>query len=431
MPRTFSAVLIVLAAHLVPFDGMIAQQEAPANVPQDALFVFLDCTAPYCDFDHFRREIVWVNWVRSREDADIHLLITAQQTGGGGWDYTLDFIGRGASEGEERSLEYVSDPDDTAAEIREGLSRTLALGLVPYVGATPVASQLSVVYQEPEVQTVQRDEHDPWNLWTFRVRLDGSLNGESQEKGFSVRGSATADQVADDFKINIRLSGRERRDEFEIDDTTKVVNTSEDYTANALVVWSLDDHWSAGAEVNANRSTFNNRDLAVTGGPAIEYNIYPYDESTRRQLTFRYTVEAAWFNYELETVEGKLSELKPRHGLEVSASVRQPWGTLSGAVEGIQYLNDLSTHRIDTFAVLRYRLFRGLDLNLFGGISRIKDQFFLPQEDLSEEEILLRRRQRETDFRYDLSIGFSYRFGSKFANVVNPRMGGGGFFIMF
>jgi len=41
---------------------------------------------------------------------------------------------------------------------------------------------------------------------------------------------------------------------------------------------------------------------------------------------------------------------------------------------------------------------------------------------LTEEEILLRRRQRETDFRFDAGVGLSFQFGSKFANIVNPRM---------
>jgi hypothetical protein len=35
----------------------------------------------------------------------------------------------------------------------------------------------------------------------------------------------------------------------------------------------------------------------------------------------------------------------------------------------------------------------------------------------------LRRRQRETDFRYQMNFGFSFRFGSIFNNVVNPRRG--------
>jgi hypothetical protein len=57
-------------------------------------------------------------------------------------------------------------------------------------------------------------------------------------------------------------------------------------------------------------------------------------------------------------------------------------------------------------------------------ISRIKDQFYLSAEGIESDDILLRRRQRETDFRYELRLGISYRFGSKYANIVNPRMSG-------
>jgi hypothetical protein len=165
-----------------------------------------------------------------------------------------------------------------------------------------------------------------------------------------------------------------------------------------------------------------NQDLAASIGPTVEYNIFPYQESTRRSITFRYSIEAAAFNYIEETVEGKMKEVLPRHSLTIAAAVQQPWGEIFGSIEGIQYLHDLSTHRINTNLDIEYRLFRGFNLDIGGGISRIKDQFYLTSEDLPPEEILLRRRQRETDFRFDVSLGFSYRFGSKFANIVNPRM---------
>jgi len=51
------------------------------------------------------------------------------------------------------------------------------------------------------------------------------------------------------------------------------------------------------------------------------------------------------------------------------------------------------------------------------------------RRDLIAENLALRQHSAhgfETDFYYYGRIGFSYRFGSKFANVVNPRMGGGG-----
>ncbi len=408
-------------------------QEPAADTTAQALFVFLDCNGPNCDFDHFRREIAWVNWVRDRQDGDVHLLVTTERTGGGGWHYTLDYIGLSAFEGVNKSLSYTSDPDDTDTEVRESLTQTMALGLVQFVEVTPLASQLRVVYEAPEGAVLERDERDPWNLWVFRIGVDGSIEGEASQREYSLGGSARADRVSENFKINFSFSGHYDREEFEIEDeddagivtVDTIIDVSEDYTARLTTVWSLTDHWSAGGTATANRSTFLNRDLAVSAGPALEYNIFPYDESTRRQLTLRYALEVARFDYELETVEGKMDEILPRHSMLVSVAVQQPWGEIHGSVEGIQYLHDPATHRINTFANFEYRLFRGFNFDVFAQFSRIKDQFFLPSEELTEEEVLLERRQRETDFRFDIGIGFSYRFGSKFANIVNPRMGGG------
>jgi hypothetical protein len=402
-------------------------QEPVGNTTQEALSVFEDCNAPNCDFDHLRREITWVNWVRDREDSDVHLLVTSQRTGGGGLTYTVDFIGRRGFVGIQKSLLYTSTNTDTDSEVRDGLTRTIALGLVQFVETSPLAPLLDVVYRAPQTRVVQREEDDPWNLWVFRFSGNGSLEAEQQEKGYSLRGSANADRVSEALKINFSLSGRYNRDEFDYDDEEETyVNISEDYTANLLMVWSLTDHWSLGGRTTANRSTFLNRDLAVSGGPTVEFNIFPYQESTRRSITFRYSLEVAAFNYEAETVDGKTKETLPRHSLLVAAAIQQPWGEVFGSVEGIQYLHDPKTHRINTSLNIEYRLFRGLSLDVFGSFDRIKDQFNLPVEDLTEEEILLRRRERETDYRFDIGVGFSYRFGSKFANIVNPRMESGG-----
>jgi hypothetical protein len=409
---------LAILAVLLPA-GSAAQQRAD-SAPA-ALRIFLDCNAESCDFDHFRREIPWVSWVRDREDADLHLLITDQETGGGGQRVTLDYLGRGPLAQVRKSLTYISDPDDTEAEVRHGLTRTLALGLVQFVDTTPLASQLAVVYRPAETPILTRDEHDPWNLWVFEIGANGSLEGEAQQSRYALEGSAEARRVSDAFKIDIEVDAEYDHERFELDDTTTIRNTAEDYTASLLAVWSLGDHWSAGATASANHSTFLNRDLAVAGGPAAEYNVFPYRESTRRSLTLRYALEVASFDYQVRTVEGDLREFHPRHSAVIEVAVQQPWGAIYGEVEGIQYLHDLATHRINTFLSFEYRLFRGLSLDLFGEFSRIKDQFYLPAEALSEEEILLERRQRETDFQFDLGIGLSYRFGSKFANVVNPR----------
>ena len=56
-----------------------------------------------------------------------------------------------------------------------------------------------------------------------------------------------------------------------------------------------------------------------------------------------------------------------------------------------------------------------------GGISWIRDQLFLPREDISDEDILLERRRLASSFDWDVGVGFSFQFGSIFNNVVNNR----------
>lgn len=196
------------------------------------------------------------------------------------------------------------------------------------------------------------------------------------------------------------------------------------YSFNGLAVKSLGTHWSAGIRAFAFSNTFINTDLSLQGGPALEYNIYPYAESTSRQLTLLYSAVVAAFNYKEETVSGVTSEVRPRHVLEISLGAQQPWGAVNASLEASQFLHDLSKHRMDLFAGLSFRLFRGFNLNAVAGASRVKDQLFISGQGLTPEQRLLRTRQFETDFFFFGNISFSYRFGSKLANVVNPRMGG-------
>jgi hypothetical protein len=58
-----------------------------------AMNVYLDCQTFGCDFDYFRTELTMVNWVRDRQVADLQLLVTSQETGAGGSEFTVTFLG--------------------------------------------------------------------------------------------------------------------------------------------------------------------------------------------------------------------------------------------------------------------------------------------------------------------------------------------------
>src|SRR5688572_20202023 len=82
-----AAALAILATQ--PADAVRAQTPEAAS----SINIFLDCQASGCDTSHFRTEIAWVNWVRDRTAADVHLLITSEGTGSGGTSYNLTYMG--------------------------------------------------------------------------------------------------------------------------------------------------------------------------------------------------------------------------------------------------------------------------------------------------------------------------------------------------
>lgn len=414
---------VALAAlGLSPQPALVAQ-EAQAPSQSETLRVFLDCQTFYCDFDHFRREIVFVDWMRNRQDADVHILGTGQPTGGGGREFTFTFIGLRQFVGRRDTLRYTSRNTDTESEIRDRHVRMVKLGLVRYAVATPAAGLLNVTYSSPTTLQPATPASDPWDLWTFRVGFGGNLFGEQQQRFLSYNGSLSANRTAANVKWNFRVFGSFNRSEQELT-TGTFVSTSRNITATQSVTWSLSPRWSAGMRAGQASSTFLNQDGSFRGGPAIEYNVYSYDESTRRQLTFRYLTELASFNYEQETVFGRTAETRPLHQLDVGLQVLQPWGQIHASANALQYLHDLSKHRLMLSGFLSFRVVRGLTFDVGGNLARIKDQLYLPGAGLSDEQILIRLRQLQTSFRYSTFMQFGFQFGSVFANIVNPRMRG-------
>jgi len=157
---------------------------------------------------------------------------------------------------------------------------------------------------------------------------------------------------------------------------------------------------------------------------AIEYNIFPYSASTRRQLRIEYNAGYADFTYSDSTVNDKLKEGKPIHRLQVAVSAREPWGSSNFGVNGVHYLSDSTQYRIGVFGGMQLKLAKGLSINFDGNYQSIHDQFYLAKKDFSPSEILLRQYQFGTKYRFWGYVNISYTFGSIFNTVVNPRMSG-------
>jgi hypothetical protein len=168
-------------------------------------------------------------------------------------------------------------------------------------------------------------------------------------------------------------------------------------------------------------NTFNNQNLNVQVTPAIEFNVFPYTESTRRELTLQYGAGVESFDYADTTIFDKTAESLPLHYLSANFVTRQPWGSADVEVEHRNYLNDAAKRRTALNGSMNIRLFRGLSFEVGGEYSWIRDQIYIRRGQRDPVDVLLRRRALLTGFEYGINIGLSYTFGSIFNNVVNPR----------
>ena len=404
----------------------------PANADGEALRVFIDCVQMYCDMDFLRSEINFVNHVRDRQVADVHVLVTSEGTGGGGREYTFEFIGRGRNVSLSDTLRWNAAVAASEDDIRGGLTRTIKLGLVRFVAATPRGTRLDITYQPAadEKAAGVTPAQDKWNYWVYRLRGNGNVNGEKSSRSFFGFGSFSANRTTEKWKISTDLNVDYSESKFDYAGT-KYNSYSHSYGTNALVVKSLGRRWSAGGRASAQSSTRINQDLGVRIAPAIEYNFFPYSEATRRALTLQYSVGIGIVNYTGETIFDKTSEVLTDETLIVNYDLKRKWGSISTSLEGAHFLHDPSKWHLQNFLSLDVRLFKGLSLNGFGSASLIRDQLFLQKASTAPEDVLLQRRQLATGYRYFAGFGLSYSFGSIYNNVVNTRFGGSGGGIFF
>ncbi len=390
------------------------------------LRVFMDCQNLGCEFDLTRREITWVTWVRDREDADVHILVSSTRSDSGESFETV-FIGREEFVGEDHTLAYFSSQTDTPDERRRGLIERFKLGLVRYVGNTPAAEFLRITYDLPDAQggasgqTQVTPENDPWNLWVFGVSVGGSARGQSRTSSVGVNGSLSASRTSEAWKFRLSARDRYSRDEFEFDDGSILTSSQRSRGTDVLLVRSIGSNWGVGGRTSLTSSTFSNQAMRFNVQPALEYNIFPYSESSRRQLTLQYSVGVNFLRYEEETIFGVFEETIYEHSLTASLGLRQPWGSVSVSLTASHFLDDPSKNQMSLFANASFRIVRGLSINLFGSVSRVRDQVFLARRGATDDEVLLRRRALETNFDYFTNISIRYTFGSIFNAIVNPR----------
>ncbi len=392
-------------------------ESSPESLRKNAVRFFLDCGR--CDINYIRREIPYVNYVRDVKEAQVYTLMTRQRAGNGGIEYNFTFEGQFEFNGMNDTLRFTSMPDDTRDHIREKQLQMLKMGLMRYVARTPLYNEINISHSG-RLET--QDVTDRWNNWVFEFRISPNFEGEETYRRLSFFNSATASKITEDWKLEFDIDHHYNKVSYDYEDTSYTAyRNSEDM--EVLVVKSLTEHWSAGSEINFRASTFSNYKLQVMIVPSIEYNIFPYSESSQRQLRMLYGIGYSFNQYNDTTIYNKISEGLFGQSFKMAYEVTQKWGSIDISLQAYNFLHDFSKNRIDLGGHIEIRILKGLSFDIYGSVARVRDQVSLTRGELSQADILLRLQEIATGYYYYGRVGLSYTFGSIYNNVVNPRFG--------
>ena len=415
--------LALVGALSIAARGLPAQDAPP---PPKALAVYLACSY-YCDTDFIRTQIGYVDWVRDRTASDVDILVSTQSTAANGTRYTFTFIGERAFSQLVDTLQFSSLAGASDDDTRKAMVRVLQEGLVRYLARTPMADQLNISVPHGAADREQTTpKRDPWHAWVFSASTNGDIFAEESTRQTYLYGNVSASRTTEAWKFNFSTNENYNESRYTLTDPdTVIVDIQRGFGFSALAVKSLSAHWSAGLMGSINSSTYLNEKRNMTFTPAVEYDVMPYRESTRRQLRIQYAIGFDALAYNDTTIFLKTSQTLPVHTLSIVYAQQEPWGSVNFGANGSSYLNDGAKHSGNVSGGGSLKLIRGLSLNLSASYSVIHDQIYLPKGTATQAEVLLQQRQLLTGYRWSAYFGLSYTFGSLFNNVVNPRFGGG------
>ncbi len=395
----------------------------PAQEKQELLNVFLGPE----NFDFFRSEVNFVNFVSDRRLCDVQWQSVVERIDNDAVRYRYLFIGYGQFEGQNDTIIWHSDPAENEGSIREKSLLAFKQGLLTYLLQTPMAQ--SITYQINSGYN-HSSTPDPWNKWTFKPSL--SLYGnnqavkesnpfadtlETRNGAISMRPSFSSWYISDQWKLSAGLSY------FYFHDWRYSTNGIDDFSRKQAYltlrfsgVYSLTSHWSVGAGFSRGKSWNSELPNPIYDVPSdrlklgVEYSFLPYRDYFRKRLVVGYS----WMPYLGGSI--KLPEFFMRtHQVFGEYAKIASWGYfVADASSSIDYEPDSWTNFSlkSSFRVainLGKNIYTTLDIN--GAWSKNKRDLSI----LTNEAI-----KRQTG-QYAYSVGIDYYFGSGYRNVVNPR----------
>lgn len=413
-PLIYLLLSIAFVPMASPNDKKAEAQPEASQSKSRQIAVFLDASWQM-DKDYVREHIPLVRYVRDKEQADIHILITRHEAGVAGTNYFALFMGNNEFAGQNKEMSYFASRSSTSDEVRRGYTQMIKNGLDYYLSESLLPCQVDIPSDQADA------EPDPWNHWIFELYGGGNFNKEETRSSVSSRFGFYADRITTEWKFRVRPYFNFSESRF-VTNSDTIISRSHRHGYQFYLIRGVNDHWSAGIFSQGRTSTFHNMHYNAELTPAVEYSLYPYSEATRRSVTFAYRLGMGYNNYLETTIFNQDQEWLLKQSLEAAVQFNQSWGSIRAGLMGSHYFHDFSANRAELFTNLNIRVFQGLSVSARIDLYLINDLISIPAGDLSLEEILLVQKQRSTSYSLSGTVGLTYTFGSVYTPVFNPRL---------
>ncbi|WP_308991038.1 hypothetical protein QLS71_009285 [Mariniflexile litorale] len=388
------------------------------------LKVFIDGEIP--DLGYTKRALTFVDFVTDQNVCDVYVLTSTRSTGSNGDLYYFVFTNKAMPSNDKFELNCLTYSNDTPDDIRSKFTETLKLGLVPFLNRFNTSYSIVVNELEQDENSFKEfnKTDDPWNYWVFNVSFGGDFNIEEQKKEYGYEYEFKADRVTEIWRIRNDYSFKKEEEIItKIKDSvsTDIHVLNEERQMRSRIAYSISNKLSVGLFLVNSQDTYKNIRYNSNISPALEYNIFPWSEASRRAFTISYAFGSSWLGYYEPTIFSKISEHRWREKLETKLELIEKWGVITTKLQGTHYFPKYKDYSIDLEVNLSFRLARGLFFEFGMEANKINDQFYLPLSELSDEELLLNVRKLPTSYEVSGSFGIRYQFGSIFNSIVNER----------
>lgn len=380
---------------------------------------FLDCDV--CDQPFFIQEISYVNFVRDRALADIYSLLTENMVGTGAREYKLFLIGQNRFLGKNDTLTFTALPNAAEAENRDGILNLMKKGLLKYLVHTDLIHQIEYKINGAGDAVSAEQIKDKWNFWTitFNSRLNGDAN--SYQRNLNMRYGFIINRTTENIRTETGLSYGINNQKFKIDDSTTVTGHQSHTGGYHFLAFTAGKHLAVGQFATFFQSTQQNLSNSFSYYPAVEYNLFDYEEASRRQLRLIYRAGVRFQKYDETTIYNRNSEWLYPHAFVIQWVQIEKWGTINLAAVGWHYLNQRKNYSTSVFPSISFNPANGLRIGFWGDLSIVNDQFHIRRKSSSVNEILLDQIELKTDYMLSYGFNISYTFGSRYNNIINVR----------